>query len=111
MVVSDADHIWHTPGNKQKQEKKGAAQPSILQSTGEHRLWQPERWLKILEGGTKMNGLDQLIVALWFLPVALFIVIPLCVSCVWGIISLLTSPFQKAASHQTPPAAAESPAG
>ena len=30
-----------------------------------------------------MNGLDQIIVALWFLPVVLFIIIPLAVTCLW----------------------------
>lgn len=34
-----------------------------------------------------MNGLDQIIVALWFLPVVLFIVIPLAVTCLWLVIS------------------------
>lgn len=29
-----------------------------------------------------MNELDQIIVCLWFLPVVLFIIIPLCVGCV-----------------------------
>ncbi len=37
-----------------------------------------------------MNGLDQVIVALWFLPVVLFIVIPLCVVAVWLPFSLVT---------------------
>lgn len=36
-----------------------------------------------------MNGLDQIIVALWFLPVALFIVIPLCLGALWLPLSLL----------------------
>ena len=34
-----------------------------------------------------MNGLDQIIVALWFLPVVLFILIPLAVACLWVVIS------------------------
>jgi len=58
-----------------------------------------------------MNGLDQLIVTLWFLPVILFIVLPLCLSCMWGIISLLISPFRRAAPVQGPLAAAETAAG
>jgi uncharacterized membrane protein len=36
-----------------------------------------------------MNGLDQIIVALWFLPVVLFIVIPLCLGALWLPVSLL----------------------
>ena len=35
-----------------------------------------------------MNGLDQIIVYLWFLPVVLFIIIPLCVAAVWWPVSL-----------------------
>lgn len=42
----------------------------------------------ILGGGREMNGLDQIIVYLWFLPVVLFIVIPLCVGVVWWPVSL-----------------------
>ena len=58
-----------------------------------------------------MNGLDQLIVTLWFLPVILFIVLPLCLSCIWGTISLLISPFRGAAPVQGPLTAAEIAAG
>lgn len=36
-----------------------------------------------------MNVLDQIIVIIWFLPVALFIVIPLCIGAVWLPISLM----------------------
>lgn len=35
-----------------------------------------------------MNGLDQVAVYMWFLPVVLFIVMPLCVGAVWWPISL-----------------------
>ncbi len=35
-----------------------------------------------------MNGLDQVVVYMWFLPVVLFIVMPLCVGAVWWPISL-----------------------
>ena len=35
-----------------------------------------------------MNGLDQVVVYMWFLPVGLFIVMPLCVGAVWWPISL-----------------------
>lgn len=34
-----------------------------------------------------MNGLEQIIVALWFLPVVLFIVMPLAVTCLWLVIA------------------------
>ena len=62
--------------------------------------------VKLIEGGVKMNGIDQLIVALWFLPVVLFIVLPLAVGCVWGFISVLTSPFrQRDSLKDTLPAA------
>jgi hypothetical protein len=30
-----------------------------------------------------MNGLDQIVIALWFLPVVLFIIVPLCVGTFW----------------------------
>lgn len=36
-----------------------------------------------------MNALDQVVIALWFLPVVLFIIIPLCITCLWGVLSLL----------------------
>lgn len=36
-----------------------------------------------------MNGLDQIIVALWFFPVVLFIMIPLCLGALWLPVSLL----------------------
>ena len=53
-----------------------------------------------------MNGLDQFIVALWFLPVILFIVLPLGIGCVWGIVSALFSPFRQTTSlKDTLPAA------
>ena len=35
-----------------------------------------------------MNGLDQVVVYMWFFPVVLFIVMPLCVGAVWWPISL-----------------------
>lgn len=34
-----------------------------------------------------MNGLDLIVVLLWFLPVVLFIVIPLSISCLWAAVS------------------------
>ena len=30
-----------------------------------------------------MNGLDQVIISLWFLPVVLFVILPLFVGCFW----------------------------
>ena len=41
----------------------------------------------IVKGGGEMSELDQIIVFLWFLPVVLFIVIPLCVGAVWWPVS------------------------
>lgn len=35
-----------------------------------------------------MSGLDQVVVYMWFLPVVLYIVMPLCVGAVWWPISL-----------------------
>lgn len=35
-----------------------------------------------------MNGLDQVVVYMWFLPVVLYIIMPLCVGAVWWPISL-----------------------
>ena len=57
-----------------------------------------------------MFGMDQLIVALWFLPVILFIVLPLGIGCVWGIVSALFSPFRQTTSLKDTLPAAE-PAG
>lgn len=36
-----------------------------------------------------MYGLDQIVVIMWFLPVVLFIVMPLCVGAIWLPISLM----------------------
>jgi hypothetical protein len=36
-----------------------------------------------------MYGIDQIIVSLWFLPVTLFIIVPLTFACLWGSLSLL----------------------
>lgn len=36
-----------------------------------------------------MNGLDLIVVSLWFLPVVLFIIIPLSITCLWGVVSFL----------------------
>ena len=42
-----------------------------------------------------MSELDQVIVCLWFLPVVLFIVIPLCVGFVWLVFHLFKTIFHK----------------
>ena len=57
-----------------------------------------------------MFGVDQLIVALWFLPVVLFIVLPLGIGCVWGFISVLISLFRQTDSLKDRLPAAESAA-
>ena len=36
-----------------------------------------------------MAGIDQFIVALWFLPLVLFIIIPLCAICAHALFSIL----------------------
>jgi hypothetical protein len=38
---------------------------------------------------SSMYGIDQIIVSLWFLPVTLFIIVPLTFACLWGSLSLL----------------------
>ena len=47
-----------------------------------------------------MNGLDQIIVYLWFLPVVLFIVIPLCIGVVWWPVSLFIKLIQREAARE-----------
>ena len=42
-----------------------------------------------------MSCLDQIIVYLWFLPVVVFIVIPLCVSAVWWPVTLFVKLIQR----------------
>ena len=56
-----------------------------------------------------MFGIDLIVVSLWFLPVTLFIILPLTVSCLWGVVSLVTSPFRQAAAHSAGPLAAAEP--
>jgi hypothetical protein len=53
-----------------------------------------------VKGGSEMNGLDQIIVYLWFLPVVLFIVIPLCVGAVWWPVSLFIKLIRREAEHE-----------
>ena len=40
-----------------------------------------------------MYGLDLIIVSLWFLPVTLFIILPLTVTCLWGARSFVAGMF------------------
>lgn len=42
-----------------------------------------------MTGGSEMNGLEQVVVYMWFLPVILFIILSLCLGVVWLPISLL----------------------
>jgi len=42
-----------------------------------------------------MNGLDQIVIALWFLPVVLFIIVPLSIGALWLPISLFFRFFQR----------------
>ncbi len=47
-----------------------------------------------------MNGLDQVVVYLWFLPVVLFIVIPLCIGAVWWPVSLFVKLIRREAAPE-----------
>ncbi len=40
-----------------------------------------------------MYGLDLIVVSLWFLPVTLFIIIPLTFACLWGALSFVAGMF------------------
>lgn len=42
-----------------------------------------------------MSGLDQIIVVMWFFPVVLFIIMPLCIGAVWLPISLMIKFFRR----------------
>ena len=46
-----------------------------------------------------MIGIDEIIVALWFLPVVLFIFIPLIVTCIWLVIFPLIALFRPIAGQ------------
>lgn len=52
-----------------------------------------------------MNGMDQIIVALWFFPVVLFLIIPLAITCLWVVIypirALLTPVAGQARQRET----------
>jgi len=56
-----------------------------------------------------MYGLDLIIVSLWFLPVTLFIIIPLALTCLWGAVSLITGPFRQKAEQPAVPMAVPEP--
>ena len=46
-----------------------------------------------------MIGIDEIIVALWFLPVVLFIVIPLTMTCAWLVLSPIIALFRPIAGQ------------
>lgn len=48
-----------------------------------------------------MNGIDQVVITLWFLPVVLFIIVPLLVGLVWAPISLLARFIQREVDHES----------
>ena len=50
-----------------------------------------------------MNGLDQIIVALWFLPVVLIIIVPLCMTCLFALFSILAPLFRPIAGQERKP--------
>lgn len=56
-----------------------------------------------------MYGIDLIIVGLWFLPVTLFILIPLALTCLWGIVSLVVSPFRQKDAQLAVPLAVPEP--
>lgn len=43
----------------------------------------------VLDEGVVMNELSSVVVGIWFLPVLLFIIIPLCVSAGYGLLTLV----------------------
>ena len=46
-----------------------------------------------------MHGFDEIIVALWFLPVVLFIIIPLTMTCIWVVLSPIIALFRPVAGQ------------
>ncbi len=48
-----------------------------------------------------MNGLDQIVVGLWFFPVIFFIIIPLCIGTIWLPFSLLAKFIQREATLES----------
>ena len=57
-----------------------------------------------------MIGFDEIIVALWFLPVVLFILIPLTSTCMWIVISPIIALFRPIAGQSKKYQSLESPA-
>lgn len=51
-------------------------------------------------GGSEMNGLAQVVVYMWFLPMVLFIVMPLCIGAVWWPISLFVKLVRREAAQE-----------
>lgn len=51
-------------------------------------------------GGSEMNGLAQVVVYMWFLPMVLFIVMPLCIGAVWWPISLFFKLVRREAAQE-----------
>ena len=47
-----------------------------------------------------MNGLAQVVVYMWFLPMVLFIVMPLCIGVVWWPISLFFKLVRREAAQE-----------
>jgi hypothetical protein len=47
-----------------------------------------------------MNGLDQVVVVMWIIPVVLFIVIPLCLTVFWALSSFVLSIFKTAGEQE-----------
>ncbi len=50
-----------------------------------------------------MIGIDEFIVSLWFLPVVLFILIPLTMTCIWLVISPIIALFRPIAGQAERP--------
>ena len=46
-----------------------------------------------------MLGIDEIMVALWFLPVVLFILVPLTMTCIWIVIYPLIALFRPIAGQ------------
>ena len=47
-----------------------------------------------------MSAFDQIVVYLWFLPVVLFIVIPLCIGALWWPVSLFVKLIRREAAQE-----------
>lgn len=51
-----------------------------------------------------MYGLDQVVVTMWFFPVVLFILMPLCMTLLWGVVSVFGVLFRPVAGQEVRPA-------